>query len=157
MKIYKINSPAYKANGLNGTYYSVAVCEDNGDFIKIFGDHAFAECGDRATVHEYKNINDIIGLPFSDSDRFINVKEVVIDLNAFNIFINKYTEESKLINEYDTAYSNKFKNLYDFLYCGKKKINKENEQIHNEWIIKNPRPERTVNYYDFLKFINNEN
>ena len=35
MKTFKITSPAYKANGLNGTYYSIAICDENGNVIGI--------------------------------------------------------------------------------------------------------------------------
>ena len=151
MKTFKITSPAYKANGLKGTYYSVAICNDNNLIVDIVGDH-------NLLIDSYKdcNIALIEGLSFSDSDRFISIKEVAASIDELSLHIKKYAKWSDEINEWSKrklTFCNG--DVYDFLYDKKGQKRSNNEDLYNEWLLKNPCPE-SVEYYDFLKAINSE-
>jgi len=160
MKTYKIYSPAYEANGLNGTYYSIAVCEDNGDFIKIVGDHAKGTISNKFFHEQYTNIHEIIGMPFSDSDRFIQIEEVKVDLEKIDEWEKSMIEKEKELAEYESKRM-QFVNgdLYSFLHGSKnQKVNIENREKYSQWISENPfLPKHAVNYYGFLKSIEHEN
>ena len=150
MKAFKIFSPAYKANGLNGTYCSIAICNDNGDFEKVIGDHANGRIGS-FFFPEYKNIYEMVGMPFSDSDRFIEIKEINIDLAALTTWEEKYTNYYKESEDYKRRLIELCKgDVYSFLYNNKGAI-KENHETYNTWMKNNPHPTTEVNYYDFLK------
>lgn len=153
MKTYLIASPAYRANGNHGTYYSIAICEDNGDFKKIIGDHSF----DGKTIKGYINVDDVIGIPFSDADRFIAIREININEQILTNWEQSYTKFRLELNEWEKrrlAICNG--DSYAFLYDKKGKSIKENKAIYDNWMKENPCP-TGVSYYDFLKAIIHEN
>lgn len=149
MKVFKIDSPAYRANGLKGMYYSIVICEDNNIILDIIGDHS-------NLISEYKKITDIIGIDFTDSDRYISVKEVTIEMSILEQWKIDYKEFQTASNNWLTIKNDKFGDVYQFIYgTGKKGIlNIENESIYNKWLIDNPYPKK-ISYYDFLNCINN--
>lgn len=149
MKVFKIDSPAYRANGLKGMYYSIVICEDNNIILDIIGDHS-------NLISEYKKITDIIGIDFTDSDRYISVKEVTIEMSILEQWKIDYKEFQTASNNWLTIKNDKFGDVYQFIYgTGKKGIlNIENESIYNKWLIDNPYPKK-ISYYDFLNCIKN--
>ncbi len=157
MKAYKIFSPAYKANGYHGTYLSIAICEDNGDFIKIIGDHANGKISGKFFHQEYTNINQIVGIPFSDADRFIEIHLVNINENILTKWEFDYTESVRKCDDWDAKRLH-FCNgdTYTFFYDKKGKEIKENRGKYLIWLSSNPMPLRTP-YYNFLNAIIHEN
>jgi|GEM_PF-6734097 len=153
MKTYLISSPAYKANGLNGTNLSIAICEDNGDFLKIIGDHAKGIISNQFFYERYKSIHEISGLSFSDSDRFISTKEADIDLSKLDEWESEYTTQYKLDSNWWELRGVTFGDLYSFLYKKGGAENKENMAIYDKWLSENKKPVLSVKYYDFLKSI----
>lgn len=153
MKTYLISSPAYKANGNHGTYHSIAICEDNGDFRDIIGDHRInGKC-----FNDYENVHQIEGVPFSDADRFISIREVELDLNVLNTWKAAYAENRKNIDKwYADRAAVAGGSLYDFIYDKKGRIIPENNMKFMSWMEANPAP-LSVPYYDFLKAIKRGN
>ena len=145
MKAFKIISPAYYENGLNGTYYSIAICDDNGNFEKVIGDHK----GENGLFFypKYKNINKIIGLAFSDSDRFIRIEEVNIDLKALAVWEEKYNDFCQRLMEYEA-------HMLEFCNGDIMSFFREHREEYDAWLKLNPHPV-VVNYYDFLKCVTN--
>lgn len=157
MKTYKISSPAYRANGYYGTYLSIAICENDGTFIKVFGDHAHGVIGESFFYPSYKNINEIVGIPFSDADRFISISEVNVNMDMLNTWANDYIESKIRNEEWYAKRAELFGNSpYDFQYTKKGKPIPENIEKYSQWIAENPAV-KTVDFYDFLKAIVNEN
>jgi hypothetical protein len=154
MKSFLISSPAYKANGLHGTYYSIAICNDNGNFVRLIGDHAT----DGKCFHDYTNIHKIEGMPFSDADRFISIKEVKgIDEGILNKWETTYTDTSQNIEKWHIDRAQKFgESIYNFIYDKKGRKIDGNSEKHDLWLAENPYP-KTVAYYDFLKAVIHEN
>lgn len=153
MKTYKIYSPAYRPNGLKGTYYSIAWCENNGEIIRIYGDHAWGRDG--RFFHEgYPNIADIVGMPFSDADRCIQIEEVEIDSEEFDSYFKQYTEYQHKRDAWDKAADEiTGADRYWFFYDKKGKEITKNWELYRSWARKNPTPRMSVEYYDFLKAI----
>ena len=145
MKTFKISSPAYKANGFNGTYYSIAICDDNNLVTRIIGDHS-----DSITVGS--NLMDFAGQSFSDEDRVIVITAVNADISVINLWQKEYAEYQHENSKWWDLRATKFGSVYDFIYGkkGKKDIAKEVE--YEIWLKDNPAP-KAVHYYDFLKSI----
>ena len=153
MKHYLIFSPAYKANGNHGTYYSIAICKEDGEFVKVIGDHVFNDI----FHNEYTNINDVVGIPFTDADRFIQIKEVEIDEKILSDWESSYAESRTLSEKWFKERTQLFGNSpYDFKYNKKGKAITENIEKYDAWININPAP-KSVDWYDFLKSIIHEN
>lgn len=154
MKAFQISSPAYKYNALNGTYYSIAICHDNGDFSKIIGDHAQGNISDKFFFEKYTNIEEITDIPFSDSDRFIEVKEIEVNFEILGDYcekMNAQIEDEKKWDEKHNAFVNE--DAYKFCYGQKNKNqNEKNQELYADWKKNNPHP-RLIQYYDFLKAI----
>lgn len=144
MKTYLIFSPAYRGNGRRGTYYSIAICEDNGDFVKIIGDHCRQWIGTKFFYEDKKNVHEIVGLSFSDEDRLINIREIDVDMDALEKWEKLYNEGQLALNEWEDK---------------RKKAKANNQKKYEEWCKNNQYP-LTVEWYDFLKSIHinrNEN
>ena len=153
MKTYKISSPAYKANGLDGTYYSIAICNDDNTIIDIIGDHDLF-------ISEYKgaDVNIMQGKSFSDSDRFISINQINCDIDKLSSHTEKYTKYKNDSNKWEAKELELCNgDRYSFFYDKKGKKIVENHNLHDEWLKENPRPISNVNYYDFLKTIIHEN
>ena len=146
MKNYLITSPAYRANGYNGTYYSIAFCNEDGDFISIEGDHSML-------YPKYRNIKDIVGLEFSDEDRYITIKEVEVDIDVYREWEKERKKYIAIDKEWDEGRMKLTNNnVYEFMYTDKGKEKKDNIARYEEWIKANPRP-KEVEYYGFLDCI----
>lgn len=145
MKTFKIISPAYRANGLNGTYLSIAVCENDGTIQQIVGDHA-------SLANTYSNVHELVGKSFTDSDRFISIKEVNCDVELLNNYVAARTQQAIEEKEWEAKH-NEFTggNAYDF--CHAKKAPKGNLEKYNAWKSENPYPSAKAEYYSFLNTI----
>lgn len=150
MKAFIIQSPCYRANGLNGNYYSIAFSDEKGNVIRGFGDHI------SPNSYGVRNVYDAEGTPFSDEDRFISIKEVALSEESFDAWLSDYqakldARESwyKALNEVTEG------NAYEFLYqCGVENEDK-NRNIYDDWMKNNPAPEEP-DYYSFLRLVKNE-
>lgn len=141
-------------NGYHGTYYSIATCEDNGSFISIFGDHTF----DGITVKNYTNVYEIAGIPFSDSDRFIAVKEVELDSSKFSSFVQRYSSYKEAYNEWQKLHNELVNgDLFTFIYGDKKKKISSRKGEYEVWMEEHPTPLFNESYYGFLGSIVDEN
>jgi hypothetical protein len=125
MRTVLVSSPAYRANGCNGTYCSVAICNNNGKIVEIIGDHASL-----ASAHEY--VDELKGLPHTDADRFISLQDVKFDIDKVRELHAVRVKEDAMFDEWVNA-------------CAAVKEN------FVEWHKKNPYPKRTVEDYAFLK------
>lgn len=149
MKTFKISSPAYKANGLNGTYYSIAICDENNVITDIIGDHWFI-------LDKYKgeDISCLVGITFTDADRYTSIEEVCVSIEALISHREKYENQNKA---FDAWYKeeNQFcrYNKYDFFYTKNGERREENIRAHECWLKNNPQPVQSVKYYDFLNLI----
>lgn len=145
MATFKISSPAYRANGLNGMYYSIAICKNDGTIEQIVGDHAML-------ANTYTNVSELEGKSFTDSDRFISVKKIECDVDGLNNYVAAREAQAIEEKEWDVKH-NAFTggNAYDFCYS--KKSPKGNLAKYNEWKQANPYPKATVSYYSFLEAI----
>ncbi len=157
MKTYLIASPAYRANGNHGTYLSIAICQNNGEFVKIIGDHTRGWIGTTFFNANYTNINEIVGLPFSDADRFIQTKEIKLDETILSEWEKGFTQSELDRNEWD---KNRLEFMngdsYSFLYDKKGNIIKENHAKYSQWVKENQYP-ISIDSYGFLKAIIHEN
>jgi hypothetical protein len=157
MKTHLISSPAYRANGHHGVYLSIAICQDNGEFVKVIGDHTRGWIGTGYFTESYTNINEIVGLPFSDADRFIQTREIKLDENILSEWEKAYTQSELEQQQWD---KNRLEFMngdsYSFLYEKKGKPIAENHAKYNQWAKENPCPV-SVDGYDFLKAIIHEN
>lgn len=145
MKTFRISSPAYKANGFNGTYYSIAFCDDKGNVIKGFGNHI------SENSYGVKNVFDAEGTPFSDEDRFISINEVSISEEDFDKWVHSYNENQK---EWERRGAEKLElfgnDPYHFVYS-KKEGQEERLAKREEWKKNNPIPQ--FKFYSFLDLI----
>lgn len=150
---YLVSSPCYYANGLDGVYYSIAICSESGTIIDIIGDHEILL--GKYSAPKYDNINDIIGLDFSDLGRPISIKKVACDLcelfriaDAHSIYWNTKKEWD---NELEKITG---KCLYTYFYTGTETEIAEKEKKYYDWMEKNRSilPEY-VDGYCFLKAI----
>lgn len=133
MKIYLLQSPAYKYNGLKGNYYSIAFVDEMGVVESIYGDHSML-------FKENMNVLDIDGVAFSDEDRYIEVKEVTFDNDRFVNLMSEYTIERANIDVDNRLMQEKFY--------------KDTSNIDIDAIIEyrkhNPAPRRTISCYFFM-------
>lgn len=147
MKTYKVTSPAYKANGLNGTYYSIVICDSNNSVLKVVGDHS-------QLIKKETNIHDYQGESFSDEDRLVVITEVKVNLDLLDEIENKAVAYIFAYENWWNLRKGTFGDVYEFIYG--KKAKKGNKEIYEQWLIDNPAPE-VVEGYEFLKAIENEN
>lgn len=145
MKYYKVFSPAYRANGLDGTYISIAVCENDGTIKQLVGDHACIQ-------GSYSNVNELVGKCFTDTDRFISIVEIECNIEMLNNYVAARAEQAIEEAEWEAKHK-EFTggNAYDFCYA--KKAPKDNIVKYNKWKEENPYPTSKVSYYSFLDSI----
>ncbi|CEN53382.1 hypothetical protein [Capnocytophaga canis] len=149
MKTFLIQSPCYRANGHYGSYYSIAFTDNEGNVIKGYGDHI------SELSYGVKNVYEAEGTSFSDSDRFITIKEVEVDEAEFDAFLEKRREYNRLSKEVSRKRDERFgTNTYKYVY-GQKKGQEEREQELRDWELAHRVP--YVDYYGFLKCVKNGN
>lgn len=145
MKTFKISSPAYQANGLNGTYFSIAFCDENGNVIKGFGDHISEDS------FGIKNVFDAVGTPFSDDDRLISIEEINVSEESFNNWMDSYEANQKKCENRSAEERELFTDdPYHFVYS-KKEGQTERLNKREEWKKNNPIPQ--FKFYSFLDLI----
>lgn len=146
MKIFKITSPAYKSNGLNGIYFSVAFTDDEGNVIKGFGDHI------SDMSYGIKNVFKSEGESFSDEGRFISIEEVLIKEEDFDVFVKKYTEFKAKEEEFYKKRVELFgHSVYDYIYNKKEGQEERRKEVEN---FDKENKVDTIGYYDFVGLVN---
>lgn len=102
---------------------------------------------------KYRNIKDIVGLEFSDEDRYITIKEVEVDIDVYREWEKERKKYIAIDKEWDEGRMKLTNNnVYEFMYTDKGKEKKDNIARYEEWIKANPRP-KEVEYYGFLDCI----
>lgn len=143
MATFKITSPAYRANGLNGRYISIAFCDNEGVITKVIGDHSLLTG---------KNVNQIGGMPFSDSDRFITVSQCHVDVDALEAWQNAYSAYLECRERIEEERTARFgQNVYDYLYKCKKSERDARMQEYEQFCA-DTKIEH-VEYYGFIDSI----
>jgi hypothetical protein len=149
MKTFLIASPAYRANGYNGGYYSVVVCKNDGRIKEIIGDHDIL-------AKKYEFVHELQDVTFTDYDRSINVTECAYDVDKIHKQRKAFLQECKAFDEWHKAMiafceGDPYKYLYDDAKRGAEgALRRENKQALDEWKTKNPAPKRIISYYHFL-------
>lgn len=149
MKKFLIESPCYRANGNNGKYCSIAFTDEKGNILKGIGDHI------SSNSYGIKNVYDAEGSSFSDSDRFIGIKEIFINENEFEQWLENYTKVEDHNKNIDQERERLFtSDPYNYVFSDKK-LQKEREPLWNRFHEENKYIR--FPYYSFLELIKNEN
>lgn len=147
MKTYRVASPAYRGNGLNGTYYSIVVCDSSNSVLKVVGDHS-------SLIKEKTNIHDYHGESFSDEDRFVVITEVKVNLDLLSQIEEEAIACAVASNNWWKKREEIFGDLYEFIYG--KKAKKGNKEVYEQWLLENIPPS-SISEYEFLKAIEERN
>lgn len=148
MKSFIIQSPCYKHNGHNGSYYSIAFTDLKGNVIKGFGDHI------SSNSYGIRNVYDAEGTPFSDEDRFITFKEINLSEETFDAWLSDYQRTLDAREAWYKALSELTGgDAYKFLYQSENES--KNRKTYDDWMKNNPAPEEP-DYYSFLRLVESE-